>query len=540
MALRIKEDMVQLESIIGSNSAQTVAEGTITIPGSMPSAERIVKVSAVPSIREDWLEEDRVNIEGAVSITLIYAGQYETGKAYYGSVQATEVVPFAHFVDVPGALPDMQVSSRANLLDLQPTLRSDGRTIDLDLILEVTAVVTVGQDMIFVTDASVSPPTKLKLVREPVHVEDVIGEGAVQAEIREMLSVPVSAGHPVRMLDLQGHFRVVEKRTMTDRAIILGTMNYKAICAGSSPDTGDEQLLVYRWDDISRMELTAAIPGSKAGMIVHSQLEPPRIVGRIVNDGQFISVEGTMGYKTKVVQPRDITAITDVQVEPDLEIGLRWEPIMINQIGDSVAKEVYIDGTVELPESRPPLERLLDTEFRAAVTSTTVVGNRVMVSGYVDLAAIYIGRTDDFAEPVYQASWNNAGVFEASMNVPTVSVDAGIDANVVILDTRAEPLSRDTIGYHVTAKVSCRVKEPLTKEIVAEAVELRKFPGRLPTYTCVNIQPDDTMWQLATRYRTTAEALLEQNPDLVDLHPSQVLPVGTRVFITKHGASSLL
>jgi len=165
VALRIKEDMVQLESIIGSNSAQTVAEGTITIPGSMPSAERIVKVSAVPSIREDWLEEDRVNIEGAVSITLIYAGQYETGKAYYGSVQATEVVPFAHFVDVPGALPDMQVSSRANLLDLQPTLRSDGRTIDLDLILEVTAVVTVGQDMIFVTDASVSPPTKLKLVK---------------------------------------------------------------------------------------------------------------------------------------------------------------------------------------------------------------------------------------------------------------------------------------------------------------------------------------------------------------------------------------
>ena len=135
MSLRIRDDFVQLESEIGSSTAQVVAGGTLTIPSSMPAADRVVKMSATARVKEYWHEEDRVNVEGVVSVNLIYAGQYDQGQAYYGSLQSPEVATFSHFIDIPGTLPGMSSTCTAAVLDLQPTLRSDNRTVDVDFVL---------------------------------------------------------------------------------------------------------------------------------------------------------------------------------------------------------------------------------------------------------------------------------------------------------------------------------------------------------------------------------------------------------------------
>ncbi len=537
MSLKIRDDIVHLETIIGSNSAQTVAEGTLTIPGSMPAADRIVKASAIAYVKEYWLEEDRVNIEGMLSVTLIYAGQYDKGQTYYGSMQSVEGVAFSHFVDIPGAMPGMQPHSRATVLDLQSTLRSDGRTVDVDFVLEVSATVVEEQELTLLTDAVASSPRKIKLSKDVLHLEDVVGQGTAQVEIREVLPLPAGAEHPVRLLELQGSFKAAEKRAAVDRGVVSGTMSYKAVCAVISEHTGDEQLLVYRWDDVARVELSAEIPGTRVGMTVYPEVAAPKVSGRITHEGQSVSIDGTLNATVRVVQPADMAVVTGVEADSDLEIGLRRESIWIQQVGETVAKDVHVDGTVDLPESRPPLEKLLDIEARAAVASTSLVGGRVMVMGYLDLAAVYVARTDDFAQPVYHTAWNNAGAFEASINMPTASGEADIEADVIIQSVQAEPLSRETIGFHATLKITCRIKETVAKEVIAEAVELRQFKGRLPTYTCVTLQAEDSLWQLATKYGVTTEALVEQNLALADLGENDALPAGAKILISKHGVS---
>lgn len=542
MALRVKDDIVQLEAIIGTNSAQTVAEGTVTIPSSMVAADRIVKVTAIPHITEQWVEEDRVNIDGVIAITLIYAGQYDTGRAYYGNLEIADGVPFSHFVDIPGVLPNMQSQCDATILDLQPTVRSDGRTIDLDLVLELSATARESQELTLVTDATVSGSDKLKVAKDTLHIEDIIGKGTAQAEIHEMIPLSEGSASILRLLQLQGQFRTAEKRVAVDRAIVSGTISYKAVFAATDGDTGEEQIKVHRWDNISRVEFIAEIPGSRSGMVAYPQIAPPVISGRLLNEGQMLSVEGILAAVVKVVQPRDITVVSELSSDADMEVGVRSEKIRLQQLGDTVVKDIYADGTVELPESRPPLERLLDMEARAAVTSTSVVSGRVLVSGYVDLAAMYVGRADDFSQPVYHATWSNAAVFETSISAPTASVLAGadIEADVTVQDVRAELLSRETIGFNVVATVSCRLQQTVSKEVIVEAVELRKFKGRSPTYTCVTLQSEDTLWKLATKYGTSIESLVEDNPALTRTVMAGELPVGGKLFITKPGVSSLV
>lgn len=536
MSLRIRDDIVHLESTIGSNTAQTVAGGTLTIPGSMPEADRIVKISATAHVKEHWLEEDRVNIEGVLSVNLIYAGYYDGGQTYYGGVQSAEAVAFSHFVDVPGAMPGMTPHSRAAVLDLQPTLRSDGRTVDVDFVLEVASTVLKAQELAFLTDAHVGPPRRIKVFKEPFRFYDVVGQGPAQTEIRDVLPVPLGSERPLRILELLGSFKVAEKRAAVDRGVLSGTTSYKAVCVTQSEHTGDEQLLVYRWDDVARMELSAEIPGARPGMTIHAEVAPLTVFGRVLNDGQSIGVEGMQNAVIKVVEQEDIAVVTNLEADADLKIGLRTESIAYERAGDGITKDVHVDGSVDLPDSRPPLEKLLDVEARAAVASTSLVGGRVMVTGYLDLAAMYVARTDDFTQPVYHAAWNNAGTFETSISMPTMLADSEVEADVIVLGVQGEPLSRETIGFQGTLKVICRAKERVAKEVVAEAVELRQFSGRLPTYTCVTLQADDTLWQLATKYGIATEVLLEQNPAIADLDDRDVLPAGSRIMISKQGA----
>lgn len=541
MVLRVKDDVVQLETVIGTNSTQTVTEGTVTIPNSMLAADRVVKVIAIPQVVEQWVEEDRVNIDGTVAVTLIYSGHYDTGQAYYGSLQVSDGVPFSHFVGIPGAMPQMQSKCDVTVLDLESALRSDGRTVDLDLVLELAAKAIDSQEATLVTDVTTSGLAKIKVAKETLHIEDVIGKGTAQIELRETLPLPAAGEITPRLLELQGRFRMAEKRVTVDKAVISGTMSYKATCAAISESTGEEHVVVYRWDDVSRVELSTGIPGSHSGMVAYPQIASPIISGRLVGDRQVLAVEGVLTAEIKVVQPLEIKVLTDLLAETDTEVGIRRELIQVQQVGETVGKDVYVDGTVGLSESRPAVERLLDIEARAKVTNASAVGGRALVSGYVDLAAMYVGRTDDFSQPVYHASWGNAGIFEANISVPTASTApvADVEATVIVEDARAELLSRDTIGFHVTARVLCRVQESMTKEVVAEAVELRKFKGRPPTYTCVIMQPEDTLWKLATKYRTSMESLMENNPVLAETIVAGALPVGGKIVVTKSGTSSL-
>ena len=67
MALRVRDDIVQLETVIGTNSTQTVADGHRFIPRQYAAGGADRKVTAVPNIKEHWVEEDRVNAEGTIT-----------------------------------------------------------------------------------------------------------------------------------------------------------------------------------------------------------------------------------------------------------------------------------------------------------------------------------------------------------------------------------------------------------------------------------------------------------------------------------------
>lgn len=538
MTIKLRDEFVKVEVAVGENTSQTVVEGTVVVPAHMPSIDRVLKVTAVPQIGEKRVEEDRVNVEGGITIMLIYAGEGDAGDIFYGSTTFADAVSFSHVVDIPGAEHNMQARCRVAVADLQTDVKSDGHTVDLDLILEISARVSYYHDSTLVTEV-LSLPETVKVDAEPLRIEDVIGCESAQAEFNDVLTLPDDLGPALRLLEVRPEFMLEEKRVVADKAIFTGNVSYKVLYVRHSGEgTQGEELAVYGWTHATHVEVSLDIPGARPGMTVYSQVDIGRATGKVTNNGHAFRVDGMVWMEGKVVQPRSLTVVTDLISGDEVDIAVRKETLQFQEITGAEEKQVHVEGIVELPESRPPMERVLDFEVRAAPVNISITGGRVLVEGYIDLAMMYIGRTDDFTQPAYYAEWKNAGTFEASVGISGAATGMDVDVDISEEEVRYELINRETLEYNLTLRVNCRVSESLTREVVAEAVEVKSWAERPPTYICVTVQPGDSLWRLASHYRITVEEILKNNNDLEEVDYVNKLPVGYKLYIPKPSKSS--
>lgn len=72
MSLKIKEEVINAENLVGANTAQTVLQGTLALPGSAPSISRIVWIRGSAVVVNSVVAEDRVILEGHINLQMVY------------------------------------------------------------------------------------------------------------------------------------------------------------------------------------------------------------------------------------------------------------------------------------------------------------------------------------------------------------------------------------------------------------------------------------------------------------------------------------
>ncbi|MFS8543188.1 MAG: DUF3794 domain-containing protein [Limnochordales bacterium] len=82
-----------------------------------------------------------------------------------------------------------------------------------------------------------------------------------------------------------------------------------------------------------------------------------------------------------------------------------------------------LDEAAEMPEAGPPPDddvasRLLAHEARAVADEVLVLGDRVSVTGHVDVSLLYVARAGGMEGQVQFAEWKGALPFEAEVAVP--------------------------------------------------------------------------------------------------------------------------
>lgn len=245
-------------------------------------------------------------------------------------------------------------------------------------------------------------------------------------------------------------------------------------------------------------------------------------------DGAMLRLELDLEAEATAYRADVVPVVREIMSE-GVEVACRVEDAEVYEAVGEGSTRSELQGVLELPEGLPPIERLLRGEARFVVEEVHVLGDKVAVEGQVRIDLIYVGRGED-GDEVHIARWPYA--ITADLEVPIPGAEPGLDRTVTASVRRVDfdLINRETVEARVQVGCEASVGRLRALENVVEAVVVPPEDGERATFTFVVTTDEDTLWKLAQLYRTSIEAILDQN-EWID--PTQPLGKGRKVCIMR-------
>lgn len=525
MSLSVKENRLVAVNRIGENTLQSVLQGTVELPGGAAPIERVVWVKAVPVIESFAADQDRVYVQGAVDLTMVYAPETLEGEA--AGLRRAEwpgALPFDHYVEVIGAEPEMASELETTVLVCEWDLRGGQYSLDVELILASTARVYQKQEHLIISDVNSS--TSLKLTTDQVVLRPWAPalELAVNKDVSGILELSQGDALLRTVLDLNAQIQ----------------MDSEEISEGLVTLKGSALLdLIYEAADLSVRRLTFSDVLPFEIKFEKKTIEPEMILcrrlaadcqGYVVNDGRGLRVELNLRGFLQLRKMQIIQALTEISAPGD-GVQVRKETIGLESFVNKKEHQGLVRGLVEIDRRHPPIRELLYCKGHPHWTDYEVDQDKLGLEGVVDLELFYLAHSEEDVKPLYRAVFPEALNFRHTLVIP--GLEPGMQPQIKLEVQQIQPdlINRETVEIALTVRSAVTVSEYLDLELAVEAVHVEPQEEAPPTFTYVFVQRGDTIWKLARGYHTTEEEIFKWNPKLQE--DPQLLKPGDRLYIPR-------
>ncbi|NPV53668.1 MAG: DUF3794 domain-containing protein [Firmicutes bacterium] len=125
------------EEIVGQAEQTSVVKATVGVPPGNPSISRVIAVTARAKVKEVKVIQDKVIVDGLLSITILYVGALPDQPVF----AAQDTISFLTFVHIPGAMPGMFAVADVDVLKASAEPIGP-RAFDVRVVLKTWALVT--------------------------------------------------------------------------------------------------------------------------------------------------------------------------------------------------------------------------------------------------------------------------------------------------------------------------------------------------------------------------------------------------------------
>ncbi|HHT89852.1 MAG: DUF3794 domain-containing protein [Bacillota bacterium] len=526
MSLSVKESRLVAVNRVGENTLQTVLQGKVDLPSTAAPVERVVWVKGTPVLESFATDQDRVYVQGAIDLTMVYVPEtLEDEPAGLKRVEWPGALPFDTYVEVIGAEPEMISWVDLGILACEWDLSSGQYSLDLDLIVAVSARVEQVQTIRAICDANISQPVKLScdgLVLNTLAPAVLL---PVDKELTGMLDLAQEGAPPVRtVLEITAQLQLEETQVSAGKLGAKGGASLEVLYE-------DEELGVkmQNFPQALQFELSFGDPKIQEGMAVQPKLRA-FCQGYVVNDGKNIRVELSLKGALSLKGDQTLQVLTEISA-PGHQVEVRKELAAVDSFVSRKEQQVTVGGLVELSQQLPPIRELLQSRAEAHLTDFEVENDKLVVEGVLDLELLYLAHSDEDTKPLFRGVFPEVIPFEQTLVIPGLELGMQPRIEVEVVSVRPDLINRETLETAVTLQFAVDVVEYLEVEVAVEAVQVEPREEDPPTLTYLFVQEGDTIWKLSKQYHTTEDAILAANPSLQD--DPLVLRAGDRLYIPR-------
>ncbi len=566
MAVKIRETELVLSHRLEARSLEATASGTLRLSPELPDAGTAIRwkaLAAVDRVVAD-AETGRLEVRGSLHAWVVYAAAGSESPdpvgALYGGRLEGELSFVAGF-DLPPEGVEARWEATAQVRDVDGRFRRDGRTVDVDAVVQVVAMGTVAHRTTAVSHVAATAPDRIestpanlrlnifqgaqrtRLAVEEAHGLDLPGGTAARLRVLDLHVEPVIAGTEVR----QGE---VEVRGETVFSLLYAIQRHAEETPGepAGDDEEDEgvepgaasrttrlwDVQLAAWSSTEGWTTTIPVPGVEPGTRIRAQAQAADAVVRVLPAEGLVYITCQIDVEAQAWAVRAVPVVADIRSAGPLPVEVRKVELRLESPAGEGRRTFTAGGTVEITGTLPPVDRIVWSGVQIDSLAVRPDSGRAHVTASLTPWAYYLPyKADERATGIVFALWPGAVTLEQTVSVPDLKGEAEVRAALSSLSVEADLINRQTVEFTVSGTCAVEAWLPASQEVVAEAVAVRAAAERQPSIYLVVTQPGDTLWKLSRRYRTSAQRLLAANPALGAHEETTALPAGSRLFIVR-------
>ncbi|NMB34277.1 MAG: DUF3794 domain-containing protein [Clostridium sp.] len=519
MSMEIIRETAKISYVVGGDSIQTIVEHDIIVPDINPDVARVLLLDGEVLPGSSDVSKDRVNVDAAIRYKILYVSDEETQSVK--SINTTG--NFSFNTDIPGSGSGMRAKTRYEIEHMDYNILN-GRKIGIKTILKASVQVLDQTEQDFIIDFR--DEEGIQVLKDNMGIHCYLGEDKVHYTAEEELEIP--AGKPSIKEILRTDVKIMGKdyRTDDNKIIAKGDINILTLYTGDNEE-GSIQFMEHEIPFTQFIDLPGV--GSRSECDVEYKIKDYSFNPQEDSDGELRLLRGEITVELDVwgTDRKDIEIITDAYA---LKSNIDYDRHLLktDRVSGREHAQISLKEIVDLEGKNPAISEVFNVLYKPNLFEYTCRDGYIEIQGAVECNILYLANNSE--QPVF--SYGRELPFAQKIELEGITSDRKCEIDMEIEHSNYSMLSESEVEVRVIVAMHIKAIDQVNVSYIAN---VRKTPlededmGKYPSITIYFTQPDDSLWNIAKKYRTTVEDLCNIN----ELSPWDSISVGRQIIIPK-------
>lgn len=488
MDAELRKETLLLEMPTRPAVTNATVEGEIALPGGLREETRVLHADAMAVINSAEALQDRTSMTGRVVFHVLYTqGDHETIRAVEASAD------FLHQCELPGCQGKTQLYADAQVEHVEASAMNGRLKMKASVRLYVRGTSQTPVDALIGIQAD-----NAERRTHQVTSRRTTASGSAEVLLREEFDLPEG-------IEVTDTLYATAVPTLSDisggekKAGLSGSIAIEAVHASAMPG---KPLVVTR--HTLPFEQTVELAGESG-----DQLEGRAIVRDVAaisqdtGDGRTLRVEVLLGLEGWSEKAETMTVLADAYTTSGDALRLTGRDILCRTGEARGSAAESGKAMLLLPEGAKPVRTVLAAFATPIVTHQEPAGERLAVEGKLETRLVYM--SDDGPASVTQEV-----PFRLTFLAPGTE-DGEVALSVGQVEASAVTSDRAEVRYVMRLDSDGLTSETVHLLTDAQPVSAREAEGGIVLYY---VQPGETLWDIARRYRVLVREVEQLNPEL--------------------------
>lgn len=518
MAIELMKKQIQLSEMTEQEMVQVVKERDLIVPDGKADMQRVMYVDGKINIDQMDVQEGRVVYKGQVDLVVIYTPENNPSAV----CRMKGSIPIEDFIIVDGVDENKKVDMSYEIEDIHWNIVNE-RKLNVKVILKVILDMIGMKDVQIVTEA-VGDTMTLTQTRD-MEVVKPMSKGSETYIVKDELTIPQGKASIDEILKVNTVIKDEQIKRIDDQMVCSGMIEVSVMYKARDDE---DKIEVVKYMIPFHYPIDLAQSENEVYWNCDLSVEPTYMQVNPDYDGEdrIMEIECMVMMKYDTYDKMKETIIDDIYC-PGKKVELVEKMQNFMNIGGKA--EVKVSKKEMIPMEKAMNEnQLFSVDLKPMIEEQEVQGDKLTVNGTVQAKMTYV----DPENPSKIGTAEEMVTFSDQIQVPGMTEDSMLKVeakpkNVNMSNyTQNDMMLEYMMDYVVDAYNTEEVKVIEDAEVMdMDAEEMNK----VPSITVYVVKKGDTLWQLAKRYNTTVQDIMEIN----DIDSNGVIYPGQKIIVLK-------